>query len=446
MANVTLAQDNIVVISADAITIEFAGIPAPGTPLVIQKLDLLKAKVRLLAQPDGSLLGLTNLVKSDGGTVSDDGGSTRLSDVLAITTIKLTDGSVSFESPDQPAMVLQPLTFDLNSKTDKGGTVDSGWYAFEATTTLDPVAEIATSARLSLDNGDLDFDTFTLDMSLTPSQYQIFTPNIQQFLHDNQIVGTMTGSMDGRIGLGELARTSLDFHVQLDDARAVLSGFEIPIETLELDGSYRQNVLAFPKITAQAFHGNMELSARFDYGAQGSPFETQLEGHDLKLEDAMTYEGMPSTDYTGDVTITAKASGQSDDMPGSLTGNGEVSVANGRIVLVELFDKKLKKKGEHKKTDRAEVTFELLSDRVHFSKILILGNFVGIKGDGDLFYDGRLNAVVSAGGVERVTADLGPIGQFFGNMAGAVVKYQVTGTLDDTKVAVLPLGLGRKKE
>jgi hypothetical protein len=57
-----------------------------------------------------------------------------------------------------------------------------------------------------------------------------------------------------------------------------------------------------------------------------------------------------------------------------------------------------------------------------------------------------LNAVVSAGGVERVTADLGPIGQFFGNMAGAVVKYQVTGTLDDTKVAVLPLGLGRKKE
>ena len=446
LTRVTLAQDNIVVISADAFTIEFAGIPASGTPLVIRKLHLLKPRVRLIAQPDGSLLGLTNLVKSDGGAVSDDGGSTRLSDVLAITTIKLTDGSVTYEPPDQPAMVLEPLTFDLERKTDRGGTDDAGWYAFEATTTLDPVVDIATSARLNLDNGDLDFDTFTLDLSLTPSQYQVFTPNIQQFLSDNQIVGTMTGSMEGRIGLGELARTSLGFHVRLDDARAVIGGYEIPVETLDLDGSYRQNVLAFPKITAQVFHGNLEVSARFDYGAQGSPFEVQLDGHDLKLEDTMAYDGMPHTEYTGDVTLSVKASGQSDDMPGTLTGGGELSVTNGRFVIVQLFDKTLKKKGEHKKTDTAEMTFELYGDRVHLSKILILGNLVGIKGDGDIYYDGRLNAVVSAGGVERVAAELGPIGQFFGAMAGSVVKYQVTGTFSDTKVSVLPLGLGRKKE
>jgi len=188
------------------------------------------------------------------------------------------------------------------------------------------------------------------------------------------------------------------------------------------------------------------VSARFDYGAPGSPFEAQLDGQDLKLEDTMAYEDMPSTDYTGDVTLTVKASGLSDDMPGTVAGGGEISVANGRFVIVELFDKTLKKEGEHKKTDRAEMTFELLSDRVHFSKILILGNFVGIKGDGDIFYDGRLNAVVSAGGVERFAANLGPIGQLFGSMAGSLVKYQVTGTFDDTKVAVLPFGIGRKRE
>ncbi len=446
LTRVTLAHENVVVISADAITIEFAGIPRSGAPLVIQKLDLLKPIVRLITQPDGSLLGLTNLVKSDGGAVSDDGGSTRLSDVLAITTIKLTDGSVSYEPPDQPAMVLQPLTFDLESKTNEGGTADSGWYAFEATSTLDPVAELATKARLNLDNGDLDFETFTLDLSLTPSQYQVFTPNIQQFLRDNEIVGTMTGSMEGRIGLGELSRTSLGFHVKLDDARAVIDGYEIPVDTLDLDGSYRQNVLAFPRISADAFQGHLEVFARFDYGAEGSPFEARLDGRDLKLEDTMRYEGMSNTDYSGDVTLTVTASGQSDDMPGTLTGNGEVSVVNGRFVIVRLFDKTLKKTGEDKHTDRAEMTFELHGDRVHLSKILILGNVVGIKGDGDIYYDGRLNAVVSAGGVERFSAGLGPIGQFFGDLAGSVVKYQVTGTFQDTKVAVLPLGIGRKKE
>ena len=446
LTRVTLTDQNIVVISADAITIEFAGIPASGAPIVMQKLELLKPRVRLIEQPDGSLLGLTNLVKSDGGSVGDDGGSTRLSDVLAITTITLTDGSVSYEPQDQPAMLLRPLTFDLESTTAEGGTADSGWYAFEAVSTLDPVAELATKARLNLDNGDLDFETFTLDLSLTPSQYQIFTPNIQQFLRDNEIVGTMAASMEGRIGLGELARTSLGFSVLLDDARAVVEGYEIPVKSLDLDGSYRQSVLEFPKISADAFQGHLEASARFDYGAPGSPFEAQLDAHDLKLEDTMRYEGMPNTDYTGDVTLSVKASGQSDQLPGTLTGGGDLSVANGRFVIVQLFDKTLKKKGEHKQTDRAEVTFELHGDRVHLSKILILGNLVGIKGDGDLYYDGRLNAVVSAGTVERIAAELGPIGQFFGSLAGSVVKYQVTGTVHDTKVAVLPLGLGRKKQ
>jgi hypothetical protein len=133
-------------------------------------------------------------------------------------------------------------------------------------------------------------------------------------------------------------------------------------------------------------------------------------------------------------------------MPGTLTGGGEISVVNGRFVIVQLFDKMLKKENEHKQTDRADVTFELHGDRVHLSKILILGNIIGIKGDGDLYYDGRLNAVVSAGAIERLAAEGGPIGQFFGNLAGSLVKYQVTGTLQETKVAVLPLGLGRKKE
>jgi len=252
--------------------------------------------------------------------------------------------------------------------------------------------------------------------------------------------------MDGRIGLGDLGRTSLGFHVKLNDARAVVGGYEIPVKSLDLDGSYRGSVLEFPSITAEAFRGHLEVSARFDYGALGSPFEARLDGRDLKLEDTMHFEGQPNTEYTGDVTLTVNASGRTKDLPGTLTGAGELSVVNARIVLVELFRKTLSKTGEHKQTDRAELTFELHGDRVHLSKILILGDLVGIKGKGDLYYDGRLNAVVSAGGVERISAELGPIGQFFGALAGSLVKYQVTGTAQDTKVRVLPLGLGRKKE
>ena len=444
LTNVTLVDADVVVISADAITIEFAGIPKRGEPVVLQTIDLRKPQVRLIEHPDGSLAGLTDLVKDSGGSVKDDGGSTRLSDVLAIKKINLVEGSVSYEPPDKPAMVLKPLTFELDKRLAE--SAEPGWYAFEATTRLDPVADITTKSRLNLDNGDLDIESFTLDMSLAESQYQVFTPNIQEFLKDNAIVGTMNGSMKGLVGLGTLSHTSLDFHVRLSDARAVIDGYEIPIQALDLDGSYKQNVLDFPRLTGNAFHGKVHATARLDYSAEGSPFNATLDAVEVRLEDAMGYEGMPSTDYTGEVTLKAEVAGQQDDVAGTITGGGQASVKKGRIVLVELFRKQLKKGGEHRQNDRAEFTFEVHGDRIHYPKAVILGDLVGIRGRGDMYYDGRINFVVSAGAIERVTGDAGPVGRFMGKLAGSLVQYQVTGTMDDTKVKVLPLGIGEKKE
>jgi hypothetical protein len=336
------------------------------------------------------------------------------------------------------------LTFELDKRLAE--SAEPGWYAFEATTRLDPVADITTKSRLNLDNGDLDIESFTLNMSLAESQYQVFTPDIQEFLRDNAIAGTMSGSMKGLVGLGTLSRTSLDFNVRLSDARAVINGYEIPIQALDLDGSYKQNVLDFPQLTGTAFHGKVQATARFDYSAEGSPFKATLEAVEVRLEDAMAYEGMPSTDYAGEVTLKAEISGQQDDLAGTITGGGQASVKKGRIVLVELFRKELKKGGEHHQNDRAELTFEVHGDRIHYPRVLILGDLVGIRGDGDMYYDGRINFVVSAGIIELATGKAGPVGQLLGKLAGSFVKYQVTGTMDDTLVKVLPLGIGEKKE
>jgi hypothetical protein len=442
LTQVSLAENNVVVISADSITIEFAGIPKAGEPLVFQSVEFQSPMVRLIKQADGTLLGITDLAKSDGGgSVKEDGGSTRLSDVLRIKKISVVSGGVSYEPPARPKMVLHPLTFELD-RAQSAATDESGWYAFKASLTLDPVAELETTARLNLDNGDLELSPLTLDMSLTKPNYQVFTPEIQQFLVDNEIVGTLHGSMNGLIGLDNMSKTSLSFHVNLTDARTVIKGREIPIETLDLDGTYSQDVLDFPKITAKAFHGQMELSGRFDYSQPGSPFEASLDGKDLKLEDAMHYEGRPSSDYTGDVTIKVTASGMMDDLAGTLTGEGTTEVVNGRIVLVDMFRSKLKEKGDRQQTDRADVTFELKGDRIYFSKAVILGGLVGIRGTGDLYYDGRLNFLVNTGAVERLTGPLSAIVQGF---AGSFVKYQVTGTMDDVEIGVLPFGLGAKK-
>ncbi len=444
LTKVTLAENNVVVIGADSITIQFAGKPKVGEPLVLQSVEFQSPVVRLITQADGTLLGISRLVKSDdAGSVKADGGSTRLSDVLRIRTIRVVSGGLSYEPRAKPRMVLQPLNFELERASPAtGGPAASGWYAFEASLTLDPVAELDTIARLNLDNGDLYLSELILDMSLTKPSYQVFPPEIQQFLVTHEIVGTMHSSVNGLIGLGDMSRTSLSFQVKLTDAGTVINGYEIPIETLELDATYSQSVLDFPKITGEAFYGQMELSARIDYSQAGDPFEAHLDGRDLKLEDVMHYEGRPSSDYTGDVTINVTASGKLDDLAGTLTGEGTAKVGNGRFVLVDLFRSELKKKGDRKHTDSADLTFELKGDRIHFSKAVILGNLFGLRGKGDQYYDGRLNFVINTGPIERLT---GPLSGIVHSVAGAFVKYQVTGTLDDVKIKVLPFGLGRKK-
>ena len=131
-----------------------------------------------------------------------------------------------------------------------------------------------------------------------------------------------------------------------------------------------------------------------------------------------------------------------DDLAVTLTGEGTTTVVNGRIVLVDMFRSELKEKGDRQQTDSADMTFELKGDRIYFSKAAILGGMVGIRGTGDLYYDGRLNLLVNTGAIERLT---GPFSEIVQGFAGSFVKYQVTGTMDDVKIGVLPFGLGAKK-
>ena len=168
--DLTLTSGDVTFIRADSVRVEFAQVPRPGRPIVISEVALQRPVVRLIEQHDGSLAGFRGFVASEGGRVLPDGGSTRLSDVLAITVIRVADGRVSYEPLDKPAMVLRPLTFDLTRARPAAAAPEAGWYAFEASLTLDPVAELVTSARLNLDTGDLDIARLTLDVALSPAR------------------------------------------------------------------------------------------------------------------------------------------------------------------------------------------------------------------------------------------------------------------------------------
>ena len=64
------------------------------------------------------------------------------------------------------------------------------------------------------------------------------------------------------------------------------------------------------------------------------------------------------------------------------------------------------------------------------------------RGEGELYFDSRIDFRFNAGPMERLQGVLGPLGAALGDVTYKLVKYQVTGTLDEPTAAVKPLGIG----
>ncbi len=448
LKGVRLSEGRVSIVEVESIRIELARIPQRGEPIVLENVVFQTPVVHLIPRTDGSLLGFSDFVKPGKGATRPDGGSTRLTDVLAIRTIRISAGAVSYEPPSRPPMVLRPLTFDLSraeAATDSAPVADPGWYAFAADATLDPVVAIHADARLNVNNGDLDLQPLTVRTALQPQQYQVFTPSIQELLKEYQVSGSLNGRLTGVVGLGDMSRSAFDVAVHLAEARGVVREYEIPVKRLDVAARYSSGVLDVTSVDAEAFQGTAQLSGKLSFAEPGSRFEVQGRGQNMQLQDLMHDAENPDADFRGEVSFNVSISGSMNDPRQTLTGQGHASIAKGRLALVEIFRRELLKRGVHNATDRAEADFVLSSDRVTLSNLQVVGNLIGIRGGGDAYYDGRLDMLVNAGPLERIESGLGPLGDLFHKITGELVKYQVTGTLSDTKVKVLPLGLGAEK-
>ncbi len=92
--------------------------------------------------------------------------------------------------------------------------------------------------------------------------------------------------------------------------------------------------------------------------------------------------------------------------------------------------------------DKAQLEFAVHDERVHVNKAEITSTVVALRGDGDVFYDGRLDLLVNAGALEKVQSKLGLVGDVFGVLSDKLVRYQVTGTVEEPELKVRPLGVG----
>jgi hypothetical protein len=448
LAKVRLSADGVSIVEADAIGIDFAEIPRIGRPVVIAAARFERPVVRLLEGPDGALLGFSNFVKTGAGRELPDGGSTRLSDVLDIKTLQVDGGAVSYKRPRQPLMRLRPLTFEMHHQPPAAGDAASepGWYDFVTRLALEPVVNLDLDARLNLDTAVLDVTRAVLATALTAAQYEVFPAQVQDILRQYGIVGDLEWTFSGQVPLGDAATSAIDTQLSLHDASVAFGAYVLPAESIQISARLSDGRLDVSQWSMRSLGGTAQVSAHVRLaGPQSGSFEAQGEGQQLRLEQAFRYEKGEAAKYRGSASFHVDVHGDFDDLAGTFAGSGDLEIRDAHLGLVDLFRGTLGIVGHREDRDYGTAEFVLTPDRVRWSDVKVGGTTIGIDGGGDLHYDGRLDCLFNVGPLQGREGLLGFIGDAVGIVTDRLVKYKLTGTVDEPKVAVRPLGVGGNK-
>ena len=446
--DLTLTSGEVTFIRAESVRVEFAQVPRPGRPIVISEIAVEGPVIRLIEQLDGSLAGFHGFVTSEGGRVLPDGGSTRLSDVLAIKEILIDEGSLSYEPLDGPHMRLSPLSLHC---VHAPGDAEPGWYALEALLKLDPVARLDIDALVNVDTAELKLSDLRLATILRPSTYEVFTPQIQAILRRHEIEGTLSLRASGLLPLRDPGRSALDLEWDLTDSRFAIGEYVLPLEALRVVARLDGGDLDVSSATINALGGTTEVTGSLAIdGPDAGRFEIAGHGEGLRLEQTIRTPSGTQPKYAGEIRFTTDATGVLRDLRGTLVGQGDMSVSDGRLRIIRVFDGLLAAAGPVTKNragnDRGSLKFELAGDRLHLTEVQAVGGTIGVRGRGEIFYDGRLILHFTAGPLERLDRGvLKDIGKLLSTVTGQLVSYQVSGTLKEPIFAVRTFGVGGAK-
>ena len=345
-------------------------------------------------------------------------------------------------------MRLSPLSLHCLHAPD---SAEAGWYALEAMLKLGPVARLDIDALLNIDTAELKLSDLRLATILRPSTYEVFTPQIQAILQRHEIEGTLSLHASGLVPLRDPGRSAVDLDWDLTDGRVAFGEYVLPVEALRVAVRLDRGDLDISNATINALGGTTEATGSLSIdGPDAGRFEIAVHGEGLRLEQTIRTPSGAEPRYAGEIRFTTEARGVLGDLSGTLVGQGDVSVRNGRLRIIRVFDGLLavarpltKKRAGN---DRGSLKFELAGDRLHLTEVQAVGGSIGVRGRGEIFYDGRLNLRFTAGPLEVLDRGvLKDIGKLFSTVTGQLVSYQVSGTLKEPIVAVRALGIGGAK-
>jgi hypothetical protein len=409
---------------------------------VIEAVELREPQVRLISRGDGSLHGFSGLVKRSSGSVQDDGGSTRPSDVFAIRRIGVAAGCIQYEGGGGPPMRLDDLDLDL---TAEPGGAEPGWYALAAHMVRPPVLEMSMGARLNIDTALLAIDAATVDMSVDPSQRELLPPWLQSLLRQHRVAGRLTGAVRGEVPLGDAASGSLDVELQLADANVRLGEIDVPVESLLVRSRLAERRLLLESVDARLLGGAVALAGEIELDGQRAAW-LDVEARGLRLEHLTSPDAARQPRYAGSADLRGEMSVSLAAAPDTLDGSGRVEITDGTLVDDPLLGGVYRAIGfgvGSAGRDRGSADLHLEPRRFRFTDIELVAPTFAARGAGEIGFDSSIAFTINAGHMERLQAAIGPLGEAIGKLTDKAVVYEVSGTLAEPRVNVRAFGMGR---
>lgn len=456
LTDVTLtAHDKTQVAKLETLTVILAAIPAIGSPLQIERIELAKPTISLIADGTGGFKGLVPFVKNiPGKETSQTPAEFKLSNVLQLRKLILRDGSVLYDAGGgQPIMKLDGITTDLDVKPIGSET---GWYELAFDAGRAPGVEIKAKGQINLDTSVATIADATMRVTLDDKTIQGLPPQLQSTLKAAEAHGNLAAQISGTIPANTWRNSDLQGNITLTNFNFAAGRFKFPIDTGTVPIVLKNGVANLSPIQVNLLSGQLASAITANLSDANIPVQGNWQATNLDLEKLMRaqqdvnappgFQGQLNS--SGNFGINA-AGTNAYAILGTATGSGNLTVVNGRLFVVPgLMDAMnlATDKGSSMLNDATkhslEATFDITGQGIQVTQSHIVASALDARATGLIDWHLNLNMSATANPIAAVTQPLGAIGRMIGNVTKELIQYQITGTIGDPKVSVKPFGIG----
>ncbi len=444
------SPDGTTILDLDMMIVTLTEVPSLNKPIHIARVEIDGGSVNLHQDSaTGNFKGLQPLVKAGIKTKTTEVPETvALSNVLRLEHITLKDLRLEYDdgSGSQP-MVIEGFSTDMEVSPSSQG---ASWYDLRVTSGRRPGLTLDVDGAFNIDTFVANLTSAVCSIQLNDSTIGSLPPQLQQLVRSLDAQGLADVTLAGFVPLREPQSADVTVDIKVRNANVAAGEYRLPVALLEAQIDMSDGVANMPSATVTTLNGTVDLSGSAALTEPGIPVSARWTLNELHLREALrtaTPEG-EAPKIAGLLTGQGNVSTSATDAIGSMSGQGEVHVRNGRLLVLPGITEIIQKVGNAAASGgqdfnhQADATFTLSPGGIKVTSSEVNTGVLGASGTGTIGYDGALDMLVNAGPLKRLQNALGAVGDLVGRVTDQLVKYKVQGTIAEPKVSVAPLGLG----